>query len=294
MTTAHRPTWYNAIGGENQGGNRKVSQTAKVCSRDLPGHMQMKTRDLSDHVEDKELIKNNLIQLENSGNKVNNNNSSSSNKDKLRAIENIKKLTNHDYTNLYPEDEDDEIEEEWISQKRKKIKIRKKLNERMKGKTESMNMKKNNNNSKDNTSDKANDNSNNGNCSSDEAYADNDYESNEEEDEEDETDEEDEEEKELMRELEILKREKMEKLKKEKEEQELMKNKNNNILTNNPLINLEDSSENEESEKNKKKRKWTDEAIFRNTCEKKEKKVSFINDTVRTSFHKKFLFKYIH
>lgn len=72
-----------------------------------------------------------------------------------------------------------------------------------------------------------------------------------------------------------------------------MKNKKNNVLTNNPLINLEDS-DNEEFEKLQKKRKWTDEAIFRNTCEKKTKTNTFINDTVRTAFHKKFLFKYIH
>lgn len=47
------------------GGNRKVGQTAKVCSRDLPGHTKMKMRDLSDYTEDKEIIKNNLIELEN-------------------------------------------------------------------------------------------------------------------------------------------------------------------------------------------------------------------------------------
>ncbi|KEG01597.1 hypothetical protein YYE_03695 [Plasmodium vinckei vinckei] len=264
MTTAHRPTWYNAIGGENQGGNRKVGQTAKVCSRDLPGHTKMKMRDLSDYTEDKEIIKNNLIELENksSGREGNNNNDGN----KLLAIENIKKLTNCDYTNPFPEDEDDEIQDDWKGNKMKKKK---------KGK---------NNNYHEQSDNISDDNSN---------MEDSDTNSDDDDESDEMDDESDEEEKELMRELENLKREKLEKLKREKEEEELMKNKKNNVLTNNPLINLEDS-DNEEFEKQQKKRKWTDEAIFRNTCEKKTKTNTFINDTVRTEFHKKFLFKYIH
>lgn len=30
MTTAHRPTWHTALGGEGQGGNRLATATTKV------------------------------------------------------------------------------------------------------------------------------------------------------------------------------------------------------------------------------------------------------------------------
>ncbi|KJP87861.1 hypothetical protein AK88_02465 [Plasmodium fragile] len=275
MTTAHRPTWYNAIGGENQGGNRKVSQTAKVCSRDLPGHTKMKTRDLSDYVEDKEVIKNNLIQLE--GGTTDKDNSH-----RLLAIENIKKLTNHDYTNPFPEDEDDEVEEEWKSRRRKEGKKAKRKNSASRR-------------AKGDSQDGSQQGSQSGDDISDDPSEDQSNESSEDRSDDSSDDEsEDEEEKELLRELENLKREKMEKERQEKQEQELLQSRKNNVLTNNPLINLEDNSDNEEGEGMSRKRKWTEEAIFRNTCEKKEKKITFINDTVRTAFHKKFLFKYIH
>ncbi|GAB64852.1 cell cycle control protein cwf15 [Plasmodium cynomolgi strain B] len=287
MTTAHRPTWYNAIGGENQGGNRKVSQTAKVCSRDLPGHTKMKTRDLSDYVEDKEVFRNNLIQLEGGA-------TDKDNSHRLLAIENIKRLTNHDYTNPFPEDEDDEVEEEWKSRRRKGGKKAKRKGpatgrstNRAKGEGSQEGGQ-----SEDRSDDRSaapsagsSDGSSHGSPedrSDDHSDGSSDDQS------------EDEEEKELLRELENLKREKMEKQRQEKQEQELLQSRKNNVLTNNPLINLEDNSDNEEGEGMSRKRKWTEEAIFRNTCEKKEKKSTFINDTVRTAFHKKFLFKYIH
>lgn len=46
MTTAHRPTWNPARGGETQGGFRVVAPTAKYSSRDMPGHLKMKLRNI--------------------------------------------------------------------------------------------------------------------------------------------------------------------------------------------------------------------------------------------------------
>ncbi|CBZ53823.1 conserved hypothetical protein [Neospora caninum Liverpool] len=43
MTTAHRPTWHQALGGEHQGGNRLVA-TQKVSAKDQPGNLTLKTR----------------------------------------------------------------------------------------------------------------------------------------------------------------------------------------------------------------------------------------------------------
>jgi len=44
MTTAHRPTWYPAIGGENQGGNKQYMPTASRSAKDIPGFTKMKYR----------------------------------------------------------------------------------------------------------------------------------------------------------------------------------------------------------------------------------------------------------
>jgi protein CWC15 len=44
MTTAHRPTWYPAIGGENQGGNKQYMPSAARSAKDIAGFTQMKYR----------------------------------------------------------------------------------------------------------------------------------------------------------------------------------------------------------------------------------------------------------
>eukprot|EP00871_Galdieria_phlegrea_P005058 jgi/Galph1/5553/GphlegSOOS_G4154.1 len=44
MTTAHRPTWNPAKGGNEQGGFRLNVPSAKVSSRDMPGHLTLKSR----------------------------------------------------------------------------------------------------------------------------------------------------------------------------------------------------------------------------------------------------------
>ncbi|OEH74407.1 cwf15 cwc15 cell cycle control protein [Cyclospora cayetanensis] len=44
MTTAHRPTWHTALGGENQGGNRLATATTKRSAKDQPGELRLKAR----------------------------------------------------------------------------------------------------------------------------------------------------------------------------------------------------------------------------------------------------------
>eukprot|EP00392_Amoebophrya_sp_AT5.2_P002633 g2638.t1 len=64
MTTAHRPTFHNALGGENQGGNLLSAPTTKKMARDIPQELTMKTRhqkektraELLQEVEEKELL----------------------------------------------------------------------------------------------------------------------------------------------------------------------------------------------------------------------------------------------
>lgn len=44
MTTAHRPTWHNAVGGSEQGGNVMINPTRAYSSKDMPGHTTLKER----------------------------------------------------------------------------------------------------------------------------------------------------------------------------------------------------------------------------------------------------------
>lgn len=43
MTTAHRPTWNSAKGAE-QSGNKLVIPSRMYSSKDMPGHLKLKTR----------------------------------------------------------------------------------------------------------------------------------------------------------------------------------------------------------------------------------------------------------
>lgn len=102
---------------------------------------------------------------------------------------------------------------------------------------------------------------------------------------ENEEDEEDEE-KALMRELERIKKEreeeKKQKEREKKEEEEEAETEA--VLRNNPLLNQGQTI----------KRKWYDETVFKNQARKEEKaKKRFINDTIRSDFHRNFLKKYV-
>ena len=114
-------------------------------------------------------------------------------------------------------------------------------------------------------------------------------ESDEESDEED-----DEDQLELMREYEKIKRERAEEQRKRELEkvEELKKKQLEEVLRGNPLLNQDEAQE--ISEAYSLKRKWYEETIFKNQAktEPKEKK-RFVNDTVRSDFHRKFLTRFI-
>lgn len=44
MTTAHRPTWAPAVGGEEQGGNRLFVPSRAYSAKDQPSHTKLKFR----------------------------------------------------------------------------------------------------------------------------------------------------------------------------------------------------------------------------------------------------------
>ncbi|CAB3397824.1 unnamed protein product [Caenorhabditis bovis] len=102
----------------------------------------------------------------------------------------------------------------------------------------------------------------------------------------------------LMAELEKIKKERAEeKAKKEaKEKEEEEKTRMANILAGNPLLN--DGSTGQSTSKGDftVKRRWDDDVVFKNCAkgiEERKKDVSFINDAIRSEFHKKFMDKYI-
>jgi len=92
----------------------------------------------------------------------------------------------------------------------------------------------------------------------------------------------------LLRELERIKRERAEEqeraAKLKAEEQERIRTEQ--ILVSNPLLNQPTDYA--------LKKKWYDDVIFKN-CAKNEPEVKkrFINDTIRSDFHRKFLSKYV-
>ncbi len=98
--------------------------------------------------------------------------------------------------------------------------------------------------------------------------------------EDDSADEESDEEVELLRELEMIKKEKAEE--EAKLNSKLQAKREEEIAQSNPLLGG-----------NAMKRQWTDDTVFRNKGQQPSKKSTFVNDSVKSEFHKKFLSKYI-
>ncbi|PHH62924.1 hypothetical protein CDD81_6557 [Ophiocordyceps australis] len=99
----------------------------------------------------------------------------------------------------------------------------------------------------------------------------------------------DDEEAELQRELERVRREREEKKKQEEAEKarEEEDERVRNIALGNPLLNKQDSSV---------KRRWDDDVVFKNQArgtEDRGKKREFVNDLVRSDFHRRFMSKYV-
>lgn len=108
-----------------------------------------------------------------------------------------------------------------------------------------------------------------------------------EDDEENEEDEEDEQE-ELLRELNRIKQARVAEKVREEEEKaaEAQELREYEIATGNPLLNQKDFSI---------KRRWDDDVIFKNQARGTEKKKpkEFVNDMLRSEFHREFMSKYI-
>ncbi|KAI9927668.1 hypothetical protein ASPWEDRAFT_54338 [Aspergillus wentii DTO 134E9] len=105
---------------------------------------------------------------------------------------------------------------------------------------------------------------------------------------EEESDDEEDEAAELMRELEKIKKERLEQKEKEERERaaEEEEQREVDIARGNPLLNTEDFS---------MKRRWDDDVVFKNQARGTEDKrgKEFVNDLLRSDFHKRFMTKYV-
>ncbi|EPB69274.1 Cwf15/Cwc15 cell cycle control protein [Ancylostoma ceylanicum] len=103
----------------------------------------------------------------------------------------------------------------------------------------------------------------------------------------------------LMAELERIKKERAaEKAAREEEEKKREeKIRMDNILAGNPLLNIsEPGSSSSNGGDFKVKRRWDDDVVFKNCAkgiDERKKESSFINDAIRSEFHRKFMDKYI-
>ncbi|KAL5475477.1 hypothetical protein EMCRGX_G025296 [Ephydatia muelleri] len=113
---------------------------------------------------------------------------------------------------------------------------------------------------------------------------------NNEEDEEEDEDSDEDDTAELLKELKKIKQERAQEqaAKEEERKAEEERIRTENLLKGNPLLN-------QQSTTFKIKRRWDDDVVFKNCAkaEPKHKEKHFINDTVRSEFHRKFMDKYI-
>ncbi|OAL72350.1 pre-mRNA splicing factor cwc15 [Trichophyton violaceum] len=105
---------------------------------------------------------------------------------------------------------------------------------------------------------------------------------------EEDSDDEEDETAELMRELEKIKRERAEQREREEQEQAAkeQEKRETEIARGNPLLNPQDFNI---------KRRWDDDVIFKNQARGTENKgdKEFVNDLLRSDFHKRFMSKYV-
>jgi len=101
----------------------------------------------------------------------------------------------------------------------------------------------------------------------------------------------------LMAELQKIKREKAaeEQEKEEKRNQDEERIRMENILSGNPLLKEKYSGSGSEKTDMKVKRRWDDDVVFKNCsrAEPDKSEKTFINDSLRSDFHRKFMDKYI-
>ncbi|XP_010465135.1 PREDICTED: protein CWC15 homolog [Camelina sativa] len=231
MTTAARPTWAPAKGGNEQGGARIFGPSQKYSSRDVAAHTTLKPRREGQHTQEELKKKNLRDELEDRERRH------FSSKDKSYSDERDSRRGSQLLLEGFKKDPEDRIYARNVD-----------------------------------ADDSDGDINNKGDDESD-----------------DESDDDDEDDTEaLMAELDQIKKERVEeRLRKEKLEQmEELNAKEEELLKGNPLLNAPTSFN--------VKRRWDDDVVFKNQARGEMKAPKrFINDTIRSDFHRKFLQRYM-
>jgi len=262
MTTAHKPTFHPAVGSANQGGYRYYAPRRQVSSRDLPGQLTMKLRQPG---------QNTIQELQNRDLKAELEAKESAyehQKNMDRAKQGL--LPEPDFTHkaITHDQRNGKDGLLAIAYESSQLDVMAEFDDSDDPMEED--------GDHDNTSAH---NSNNSDIDSDDEEA------------------------LLMAELEAIKKEK--KLAKEREEE--MERKRTDMIqeeairTGNPLmseqwsgINMNNASKSNDSEVSfNLKKNWTEDTVFRNQAPTQPTQRRFINDTIRSDFHKKFMQRYI-
>ena len=272
MTTAHRATWYTARGHEEQGGARVFAPSKMRSKLDAPGMLTMKTRWKTKEEEEMESLMNN-------------------NKDEKMTTMRMKLLEKErahfrkkkmERQIMGSEKEEEEEGEDRGNNNSLRIEA---------GTTRSA-FQANPDDADDDDSENEGDNSDDGEKNSDD-------EENESDSDDDESDSDDDAAA-LMEELERIKAQRaLENERKEREREHLEEmEQRDELKMGNPLLRDEMADANDGGVGKKKsatlKRRWDDDTVFRNQARdepKREKR--FVNDTIRSDFHKRFLNRYI-
>jgi len=273
MTTAHRATWYTARGHEEQGGARVFAPSKMRSKLDAPGMLTMKTRWKTKEEEEMESL-------------MNNDNDDSEKMTTMRM-----KLLEKERTHFRKKKMERQImgskkeEEEEEGDQRGNNRLRIEA-----GTTRSA-FQANPDDADDDDSENEGDNSDDGEKNSEDE--------NESDSDDDESDSDDDAAA-LMEELERIKAQRaLENERKEREREHLEEmEQRDELKMGNPLLRDEMADANDGGVGKKKsaalKRRWDDDTVFRNQARdepKREKR--FVNDTIRSDFHKRFLNRYI-
>ncbi|XP_047316529.1 protein CWC15 homolog [Impatiens glandulifera] len=229
MTTAARPTWAPAKGGNEQGGTRIFGPSQKYSSRDIAAHTTLKPRKEGQDTQDEVHKRNLRDELEDRERRH------FSSKDKSYVEDRDRRKGSHLLLEGSRRDMDDRLVSRNIDADDADVEVR-----------------------------------------SDES------------DDDDDDDEDEDDTEALLAELEQIKKERAEeKLRNERlEQEEELKVKEAELLKGNPLLNNPTSFN--------VKRRWDDDVVFKNQARGEVKAPKrFINDTIRSDFHRKFLHKYM-
>jgi len=230
MTTAARPTWAPAKGGNEQGGTRIFGPSQKYSSRDLAAHTSLKPRKDGQETQDEVRRRDLRSELEERERKHFGlkDKSFSENRDRRKGgpllLEGLNRDTVDRFANKNVDADDSDV----------------------------------------------------------------DVKSDESDDDDDEDDEDDTEA--LLAELEQIKKERAEEMarKERLQQEEELKTKEAELMRGNPLLNFNNPTN------FNVKRRWDDDVVFKNQARGESKLAKrFINDTIRSDFHRKFLQKYM-